>query len=167
MGLTEITILLIAAFAYILIVPGRWRGWVLLVGSIVGMYWLFPVQNIRWLEYGLATATLVITIVSWFITRPTGKRARKFTNEDRLVVVIVVLMVLAFTFAREVDFLDSLISRPPPLPSVAMALLVVGMLLVLMLRLPPRLQMTFGLLAIIGVFIVIRLPFLTTALILC
>ena len=104
MGLTEITILLITAFAYILIVPGRWRGWALLVGSIVGVYWLFPAQNIRWLEYGLATSTLVITIMSWFITRPTGKRARKFTNEDRFVLVMVVLIALGLTFAREVDF---------------------------------------------------------------
>ena len=49
MGLTEITILLIAAFAYILIVPGRWRGWVLLVGSIVvfslGMLIVSPMQQ--------------------------------------------------------------------------------------------------------------------------
>lgn len=163
MGLTEIAILLIAAFAYILIVPGRWRGWVLLVGSIVGMYWLFPAQNIRWLEYGLVTATLVITIVSWFITRPTTKRGRKFSNEDRFVLVMMALIALGFTFARETDLLDGLISRPPPLPSVAMTLLVVGLGVVLMLRLPPRLQMTFGLLAIIGLFVVIRLPFLTTA----
>lgn len=55
----------------------RWRGWLLLIVSIIAIYWLQPPLNIRWLDYSLPTATLLLTAGCWYITlRPPPSLSR-------------------------------------------------------------------------------------------
>lgn len=40
LNLTAIGVLIVAAALYGALVPGRWRGWAVLLGSVVGLFWL-------------------------------------------------------------------------------------------------------------------------------
>ena len=48
----------------------RGRGWALLIGSILAIYWLQPALPIRHLDFWLPTATLGLAVIVWAATRP-------------------------------------------------------------------------------------------------
>jgi D-alanyl-lipoteichoic acid acyltransferase DltB (MBOAT superfamily) len=48
----------------------QWRGWLMLVGSLLALYWLQPATPIRHLDFWLPTASLALTVLVWAITRP-------------------------------------------------------------------------------------------------
>jgi len=162
MALPEIAVMLGFALVYILLIPGRWRGWALLLASVIGVYALFPPLNIRWLEYSLATATLLLAVGGWWLTRAPG---RAIQREDVAVFASVVLIALGMTAARQID-LSALISRPPPLlaalTGIALAVGSFGLVVWPLRKRPARL--TVGLLALIALFIVLKTDALTTAL---
>ncbi len=46
----------------------RWRRWALLAVSVVAVYWLQPALPIRYLDFALPTATLVLCVIVWVVT---------------------------------------------------------------------------------------------------
>src|SRR5688572_27018898 len=48
----------------------RARHWLMLVGSVLAIYWLQPLSSIRYLDFWLPTATLALTAWVWVLTRP-------------------------------------------------------------------------------------------------
>ena len=58
-----------AAFLYAAIIRGKGREWALLVGSVVAIYWLQPSLPIRFSAYILQTLTVLLTIITWWLTR--------------------------------------------------------------------------------------------------
>ena len=48
MGLTNLLIFAGAALLFALLSKGRGRGWFLLVGSVLALFWLQPLAPIRW-----------------------------------------------------------------------------------------------------------------------
>ena len=52
----------------------RARHWLMLVGSVLAIYWLQPLSSIRYLDYWLPTATLALTFWVWVLTRPGPSR---------------------------------------------------------------------------------------------
>ncbi|MEP7285749.1 MAG: hypothetical protein ABI947_08275, partial [Chloroflexota bacterium] len=68
MTLTAIAIFGIGALLY-KVIPVRWRGWGLLIGSVLAIYWLQPALPVRPLDFVLPTTTLILGFVGWLFTR--------------------------------------------------------------------------------------------------
>ncbi|HVO44027.1 MAG TPA: hypothetical protein VMT34_15470, partial [Aggregatilineales bacterium] len=68
MTLTHIGVFIFAAIGYKFI-PSRWRGWVLLIGSVLAIYWLQPPISVRPIDFALPTATLFLTLIGWLLTK--------------------------------------------------------------------------------------------------
>ncbi len=88
----------IFAFLYRWLLPARWRGTALLVGSIAALYWLAPPSHIRYLDFLLPTLTIVFSIGVWWYTRTEITLAR----EDRTTLGLVGLLIVAVALLRSV-----------------------------------------------------------------
>ncbi|HLV36666.1 MAG TPA: hypothetical protein VKY59_16200, partial [Spirillospora sp.] len=60
MSLAHIAVFVLAALLYNWIAPARWRGWLLMIASVLAIYWLQPQTPTRQLDFFFPTATLVI-----------------------------------------------------------------------------------------------------------
>jgi len=70
LGLWAILILGLAAVVYGAIVPARWRGWAVLLGSIVALYWLQAPLAPRYADFLLPSATIALGVAGWWLSRP-------------------------------------------------------------------------------------------------
>jgi alginate O-acetyltransferase complex protein AlgI len=107
MTLTGIVIFVAGAALYGLIVPPKWRGWALLAASVVAIYWLQPAIAVRPVDFVLPTATLVLGVASWLITRQDGEIDR----DNWLALGLIAALVVALAAAGG---LLSLTASPPP-----------------------------------------------------
>jgi D-alanyl-lipoteichoic acid acyltransferase DltB (MBOAT superfamily) len=116
MTLTSILIFCVGALLYGWLLPARWRGWALFVASIVAIYWLQPTLVVFPLDFALPTATLALTVASWYLTSNTDVQ-----RDDKLALVVTLLIVLLLTvLGTYVEKLTA--SVPPPLVNVLLAL---------------------------------------------
>ena len=123
MGLFEILIFGVAALLYLLL-PGRLRGWALLVGSVIAIYWLQPPLPIRFSDFIFPTATLVLTVVAWwFSRRPDDPEQQATRPEDRRTLLLILGLVLLLALNRYLDADLRLTASRPPNP----LLLLVGL----------------------------------------
>jgi D-alanyl-lipoteichoic acid acyltransferase DltB (MBOAT superfamily) len=87
----------------------RARDWVLLVVSLLAVYWLQPATPIRHLDFWLPTISIALTAVVWRATQP--NIARPNTLIDALVIIAIILCVSAL---RYVEPLNAVITRTRP-----------------------------------------------------
>lgn len=118
MDLTAILIFVVGAMLYGIIVPAKWRGWVLMVASVAAIYWLQPRIPLQPLDFVLPTGTLLLSVMGWYVTRRTDTPIEP-ESKYALGVLGALIVVLAFTL----KFLDGF--APPREGEVAM--MVVGM----------------------------------------
>ena len=124
MTLAYIAVFFALAVVYGLLVPGRWRGWVVLGLSVLALYALQPLLPVRGLDFALPTATLVLTVVTWWLTRPKDAPVQR---EDLAALALIVVLVLGLTLPRYLrDDLRIIPSRPPEPFAVVLALAAVG-----------------------------------------
>jgi alginate O-acetyltransferase complex protein AlgI len=132
--LLAIFIAVIAALIYSVLLPARWRGWALMIASVIAVYRLQPALPIRYLDFILPTATIVIAVACWWWTRKSendeSERAHRrapLRGEDRLALVVIVALVVGMSLMRFVDAEFRLTASRPPEPIwVILALVVVG-----------------------------------------
>lgn len=162
MTLTHIAIFSLAALLYLLVSPARWRGWVLLAGSVVALYWLQPALPIRRLDFLLPCLTLVLSIGLWIITQKEG-----WKREDYAALGLVAGVVIAISLTRYlVPELRPTPSRPPAIVLVLVGLGVVAVLVGLLTKLSPLQRgLVMGSQAlIVGLFLLLKTEALTTEL---
>lgn len=153
LDLRAVLIITAAALLYAALLPVRWRGWALYIGSAAAIYLLQPSLPIRFSDFLLPTITLALTAALWWVTRAPGQT---LTREDRLALLALVGVILALSLMRFVDAPYRLTpSRPPDPLMLAAGLLVVGLVLaggwqVARRALPPKrlLTLLIGLLVI-------------------
>jgi len=162
MTLTHILVFIAGAALYLALIPARWRGWALLAGSVVAIYWLQPPIRIRSLDFVFPTATLVLAALGWAITRAPGQR---WTRADSAGALVMAVLVIALAFGRYLaPELRLTPTRPPALLSVALALAAAGALLIALARArEPRRLLAPGMLAILALFVVLKTPPLAEA----
>ncbi len=165
MTLSQIAIFAILGLVYAALIPARWRGWMLYVVSLIAIYALQPTLNIRWLDYSLPTATLLLAAGGWWLTRPTPDSESPPTSrrDDLIALVVMITVALLLTVSRYIELPFTLTSRPPEITSAALALVTALGITALIGVLPSRLRLTAGILLLVGLFIVIKSPPLATA----
>ena len=86
-----------AAINNALIVLTGGSAWALMIFSVVAIYWLQPALPIRFSDFILPTFTLLLTVLGWWFTRRIGEPDQERTiNQDRLAVVITLLILVGF-----------------------------------------------------------------------
>ncbi|HLY28398.1 MAG TPA: hypothetical protein VKQ72_18765, partial [Aggregatilineales bacterium] len=124
MNLTAIAVFSAGAVLYGLFVPARFRPWALLIASIVAVFWLQPPLTVAPLDFLLPTAILVLAVIGWLATG----QAATLTGENRLTLIIVLILVLALAAIGGVTRLTP--SQPPGVVDVALALAGVAIVIV-------------------------------------
>ncbi len=160
--------LLYAAF-----VRGKWRGWFLLAASVIAIYWLQTAAAARFADYILQTATVVLTVLTWWVTRPSASQENKAVwpapaREDWLTLAVLFGLVVALAFNRFLPADYRLTPSRPPSPLwAAGVLLALGLvwagLTRLLRRVDQRKVLTAVILLIVLIFVILKAPPLTTA----
>ena len=100
----------------------RLRNWLLLITSVVAMYWLQPASVLRHFDFWLPSAALALTILSWITVR--GYEGI-FRREDIYTTIAIAAVVILLGLLRYLPVDDLIVvTRPPAFQSVMMFLLV-------------------------------------------
>ncbi len=183
LNLSAIFVIALAAVLYAAVVSGRWRGWAILLGSIVALYWLQAPLAPRYADFLLPSATIALGVAGWWLSRPPRRalmapvppedpssqdEARVYVRDDWLALLVVVTLVLAMSLFRYVgaDFRLTA-SRPPSPLFVGITALEVGLvftaLALICRRLPQRAVLTGAIIAVVALFVAVKWPPATTA----
>src|SRR4051794_28985726 len=114
MTLTSIAIFIVGALIYGFLVPARWRGWVLFVGSILAIYWLQPALSVRPLDFVLPTATLILGLAGWLITRQESGISRENMISLGVLAIVVALLAVIGGIAATTPLGSFITPSPPP-----------------------------------------------------
>lgn len=164
MQLSHIALFAAGGLLYAGFCPPRQRGWLLMIASVVALYWLQPTLTIFYLDFALPTATLALALAVWWVTRPPESPV---SREDRLALALLAGLVLALSATRYLaPELRPTASRAPDVLPVALALLLLGLAGWALLRLfgARRGVLTAALIVLVALFIVLKTPPLATGL---
>lgn len=127
LDLPVILLFIVGAFVYS-VLPSKWRGWLILIVSVIGVYVFQPFLPIRFSDFILPTLTLVLILAGWWFSRPKGDAV---TRDDKVTLVIIAALIIGLSLTR---FLDQSLritpSRPPDPIMVIAALIVAGVIIV-------------------------------------
>lgn len=158
-----LTVLILAAFALLirLTFRSKGKGWILLIASLLAIFWLQPSMPIRNLDFWLPLLTIFLTLFTWEITAVPEERV---SRRNILAIAIVAGVILLVGLTRYLGFTGVITpSQPPPTWQVLVGIaLLVSLFFVLRLSnktIPALLWVGFAL--ILGFFIVLKLPVLT------
>ena len=165
--LETILVFCIGALAYSALLPRIWRGWALLIGSVLAVYWLQPALRLPFADYALPTATITLTIAIWWFTRKPADETQQATiREDAITLGLVTVIMIGIAATRWVDLDFELTSRPPNPFHVTLTLIGVGAAVIgtsLGLRgIGQKRQITGVILLIVGAFIILKTESLAT-----
>lgn len=132
------------------------RRWLLLVLSILALYWLQPATPIRNLDFWLPTATLALTISAWALTRQSSP-----TRRDWIAGMVAVGTVLLTAATRHTPALCCLTpSRPPQSWQVLLALAAIAVVMLTLSRKqnPANVSLALGGGLLLVMLIVLKTP---------
>ena len=111
MTLTHIAVFILVALLCRLLAAKKASGWIIMLSSLLFIYWIQPVSTIRSLEFWLPTTLIFLTILVWSIVSPKDSFGDK---ENLLSVVACILIVFAISLLRylKLGFLSGLINPP-------------------------------------------------------
>jgi alginate O-acetyltransferase complex protein AlgI len=164
MNLVHIPIFVVVTLAASLVRRAPWRHWIMLVVSVLVLFWLQPASPIRNLDFWLPLATLTLTVLVWLFTRPPD--IRSLASGDWITLAVVALLVMGVGLLRYVDPVCCITaSRPPQVWQIIMALCVLGGLVFLVARLLPgrKWVVVSALVLLIGLLVILKAPPLTEA----
>lgn len=120
MTLTSILILSGGTLALALLQRGR--GWLLLIASVLVLYWLQPATPIRQLDFWLPTTSLALTVLVWAATQKESWQSR----ETLITASVLIGLILAIAALRYVEPLCCLTpTRPPDMVRVLVTLVII------------------------------------------
>ena len=161
MALENILILAATSLLWATTFRNHGRTWFMLIASIVVIFWLQPALPIRGADFFTPIATLVIIVLTWFITADDATRKQRKNIIILLVVASVVLLLNLTRFVPQLQFFTA--SRPPQLTTTLLIFLVTGLTLLVLSRLMSFSAsfLTVGLVLTIGLFLALKVPTLT------
>ena len=165
MSIIEILLLTFVAVLVRLVIATKrgssFRGWIFLILSILAIFWLQPATPIRFLDFWLPVLTLGITIFSWLLT---AGREQVRTKQTLLTAAVVFLLILLIALTRYLGW-DGIFTanRPPQIQQVlvGIGLLTLAALLLGWFGKSTNRWQNAGILALLIIFIILKLPELT------
>ena len=162
--MTILTVLILVAFALLirLSFPSRGRGWVLLIASLLAIFWLQPSMPIRNLDFWLPLLTVLLTLFTWEITATPVER---FSWNNILTVSILAGVILLVGLTRFLSITGIITpSQPPPTWQVLVGIMLMGGLFlgILFIKKPIPILLWIGFAILLGFFIFLKLPGLTS-----
>lgn len=164
MTLTYILIFTAVALFLGLVMRNRWRVYLLMGISALAVYVLQPALPIRSLDFWLATITLVLTVLGWILTTPSDK----LRERNNLVALAILFGIIVFAdLTRYLGLEWTLTATLPPKLELLMVFLALAALLLFCVayfeRLSPTLFLASGIILLIGIFLILKIPSLATA----
>jgi len=164
MTLTYILIFAAVALFLGLVMRNRWRVYLLMGISALAVYLLQPALPIRSLDFWLSTITLLLTVLTWLLTTPSDK----LRERNNLVALAILFGTVVFADLTRYLGLGWMLSAtlPPKVEALAVFLALAGVLLVVVAffkRLSSAFLLTAGIVLLIGIFIILKVPSLATA----
>lgn len=157
MGLEHIVVFVIVSLVALFPFARVFLKWYMFVVSLVAIYWLQPALNIRWLDYSLPTATLVITFIFWLIVQQ--KQSNSLQREDWIALSILVVTILILTGSRYINLPFEVTTRPPETTQVVIVLSMIFFIILLTFRLfyMPALWLHYsGLIVLVSLLLVVK-----------
>jgi D-alanyl-lipoteichoic acid acyltransferase DltB (MBOAT superfamily) len=170
----------ILGFAIISLLAGVWpraRAGLVLLASLLALYWMQPAVPIRNLDFWLPTASIGISACVWIITfrkKENPDRAEsiqkrflpKFViGENQITILVLLGVILAVAFSRYLNLSAYLTPTTPP--EIGPVLIGMILLLALMAGLSAgsgrRWVAPLGILVLLGIFLVLKTDFLAQA----
>ncbi len=141
----------------------RLRGTLLLIISVAVIFWLQPALPIRGLDFWLPYATLALAALGWVLTSLPGERNKRETLFTILIISATVLLITLTRYFGTGGILTA--SRPPQTVTVLLVMLVSLAFLLALSRASGRFKfsLALGIIAILLLFMVLKLPSLTFA----
>jgi alginate O-acetyltransferase complex protein AlgI len=149
--LQTIAIFFVGTLIYSALLPKNWRGWALMIGSVIAVYWLQSPIFVGKLDFILPTMTIIITVSLWWFTRIPAERPktdenvwgdavqradtsirpyRRWFNEDIIAFIIITTLVIGMSMMRYIEKAYRITpSKPPESFTVIQMLLVVGVVI--------------------------------------
>jgi alginate O-acetyltransferase complex protein AlgI len=162
MGLIEIGISVAAALLVGALARGPWRTTLLLLLSVVAVYWLQPVVPIRFFDFWLPSLTLSFVILTWLITSQADAWRRRQNLSALLLIVGVATVVELSRYFLPKPILTG--TTPPSFLQylvLAFSLAVVTLLLFQLSRRRPSQSITFVIVLLITVLVILKTPALS------
>jgi D-alanyl-lipoteichoic acid acyltransferase DltB (MBOAT superfamily) len=158
MSLAQILTLSLGALMIGWLVPWRWRIWIVLVSSLLAIYWLQPSSPIRNIDFWLPTTSVALTVFVWAATQ-----SQRSAKASRLVAtgIVIVATILAIGLTRYLEPLCCLTpSRPPDLLRLGLGMAVAAGFIALPYLLPARGRFFswLSLLLILTIFVILKTP---------
>lgn len=161
LSLVHILAFTVVALAGGLIGRGRWRSWLILAASVVGVFWLQPVSPIRGLDFWLSIATLGLSLLTWAVVRHSPDGARMIQRGDLVALAVIGGLIIAISLTRYVDPLCCLTASRPPQVTLVLPVLaaIAGAGWIAARLLAGRGAVVIALIAVLlGVLIMLKLP---------
>lgn len=122
MTLSLILYLTLAAFLISWLTPAKWKIQGFLIASIVSIFWLQPVLLIRNLDFWFPSAAILLTLITWIITQQTPVSSLKSFWATWTILALTIIMLAVLRYLGPFCCLTA--SRPPPISSIAIYLLI-------------------------------------------
>jgi alginate O-acetyltransferase complex protein AlgI len=126
-SLLPVLILVGISLAIGILAKGRGHSWVLLIASILAIYWLQPSLPVRHLDFWLPTFALVLSGIGWVLTNPDENKNFRINLTAGLVIAGVILLIGLTRYLG--DFCCLTPTRPP---SIFQLILVIGIIFIVL-----------------------------------
>jgi len=167
MDLTVILVFIPAALLVGLIVPGRWKGTVLLVSSLAAIFWLQAALPLRNLDFWLPALSVGLTVLTWAATRPSqipGDQAQARWRLELPAALLISGALIAIGMTRyNGSFCCLTATRPPAIWQILLGVGLWSGLIWLVSRLKSRAGWFSGSLIVIllALLVILKSPFLS------
>ena len=165
MSITSILVLVgISLGIYILcLFPAarRLRNPLLLIASVIVVYWLQPGLPIRGLDFWLPTATVFIAALGWFLTAKPEEHHPVKTRNTALLLVASILVIALTRYLGSTGIITP--SRPPQIHLIAIVIGISSGVFFVLIRIkkPAKLLLSAAIIGLLLVFLVLKMPQLT------
>jgi len=160
--LTQIITFCIAALAIGIIKEPRWRGTLLLLTSLLAVYWLQAATPIRYLDFWLPTFSILLTVLIWLITREPHSPWSRQDLFQGIAVLGIVLLIASSRYLGPICCLTP--SRPPAFPQALIAVILLLCILFVYWKLQAirRLFVPTTILIVVILFLILKSETLAT-----
>ena len=109
MGLLQIAASFAAAILVGVLARGAWRTYLLLGLSVFAVYWFQPAIPIRSFDFWIPSLTLVLVLLTWFVTAPAGA----WRDRMNWIALLIIIGVASFVDLSRYIPISSFNTTPP------------------------------------------------------